>query len=271
MTCSEIHGCVLDGTGPGLSSQSRPGLACYNVTSDLESRNVELLQTHKLGTRLTGEIGSNTWIRNQSSQNTVRHWSYIVLCLFNEPAFLKWASAVIIVILVIIPGPDYRVLAVSGRPIVQHAGYLEHFDKRLNIDDRASRYKNPHVFRIGVSGPDRAGYWWRGIWECIYNRHRRTHEGASFVWYRYQGTPGQGERPWWNVESVAGRNNNMEMGGHTTSQTSPHTPEYWEYCTLSKHPRLSGSDLWFCKQSAGRVWFGGITDAISSRPALPSS
>ena len=159
MTCSEIHGCVLDGTGPGLSSQSRPGLACYNVTSDLESRNVELLQTHKLGTRLTGEIGSNTRIRDQSSQNTetVRHWSYIVLCLFNEPAFLKWASAVIIVILVIIPGPDYRVLAVSGRPIVQHAGYLEHFDKRLNIDDRASRYKNPLLFRIGVSGP---GYWW---------------------------------------------------------------------------------------------------------------
>ena len=138
----------------------------------------------------------------------------------------------------------------SGRPIVQHAGYLEHFEKRLNIGDRASRYKNPHVFRIGVSGPDRAGYWWSGIWECIYNRHPRTHEGASFVWYRYQGTPGQGERPWWNVESVAGRNNNMEMGGHTTSQTSPHTPEYWEYCTLSKHPRLSGSDLWFCKQSA---------------------
>ena len=173
--------------------------------------------------------------------------------------------------------PDYRVLTVWGS-IEVHAGtnqygpgYLEHFDKRLNIDDRASRYKNPHVFRIGVSGPDRAGYWWRGIWECIYNRHRRTHEGASFVWYRYQGTPGQGERPWWNVESVAGRNNNMEMGGHTTSQTSPHTPEYWEYCTLSKHPRLSGSDLWFCKQSAGRVWFGGITDAISSRPVVPSS
>lgn len=50
---------------------------------------------------------------------------------------------------------------------------------------------------------------------------------------------------------------------NTASQTSPHTPEYWEYCTLSKHPRLSGSDLWFCKQSEGSDLVAGITDAIS--------
>ena len=50
---------------------------------------------------------------------------------------------------------DYRVLVLSEKAHCAACGpgYLEHFDKRLNIDDRASRYKNPLVFRIGVSGP----------------------------------------------------------------------------------------------------------------------
>ena len=76
-------------------------------------------------------------------------------CLFNEPPFLEWATAVITRAWWSLLTCDYRVLVLSEKAHCAACGpgYLEHFDKRLNIDDWASRYKNPLVFPIGVSGP----------------------------------------------------------------------------------------------------------------------
>ena len=61
---------------------------------DLESRNVELLQTHKL----LGEIGSTmySWIRDRcQNADTAQHSLKVWFCLFNEPPFLECATAVI--------------------------------------------------------------------------------------------------------------------------------------------------------------------------------
>ena len=64
----------LAGTGPGLSASSV-------LVSYIRSRNVELLQTHKLGTRGIGSTG----IRDQSQHNLQTPQ----FRLFNEMPFLK--------------------------------------------------------------------------------------------------------------------------------------------------------------------------------------
>ena len=129
---------------------------------------------------------------------------------------------------------DYRVLAVGvGSSPCRHQygpGYLEHFDNRLNIDDRASRYKNPLLFRIGVSGP---GYWWSSRSsrdpECIYTR-LRTLEGAHLSDI---GIRGHGP----------GRETLMEC------ETWRGGIIIWKWADTHLRQELSGSDLWSLMRS----------------------
>ena len=174
----------LAGTGPGLSASSV-------LVSYIRSRNVELLQTHKLGTRGNwvnwDPWSKSTWFADTSSVCLMRchSWSEPLQVLSDhcDHSDHSWPW---------LPGPGCL-----KEPIVLHAGTMARIFR--TFWQKIKYWWLSITLQRSSVVPDSCE--WAGllmeeatrIWAAIYTRP------DSFVWYQYQGTPGLMERLCRNV------------------------------------------------------------------------